>query len=74
MCYINPISPEVVEKIIKEQNIKYISTLEDRHVKLYFYVKKIIFDKYAEVLGTTIDNITQSEDRNYLKKKLNQLP
>ncbi len=77
VCYINPISPEVVEKIIQEQNIKYISVSFGGQTALNCGIlcqEKGIFDKYdVEVLGTTIDNITQSEDRKLFKEKVESI-
>ncbi len=77
VCYINPISPEVIEKIIQEQNIRYISVSFGGQTALNCGIlcqEMGIFNKYnVEVLGTTIDNITQSEDRKLFKEKVESI-
>lgn len=77
VCYINPIEPEVIEKIIQEQNIKYVSVSFGGQTALNCGIlcqNKGIFDKYnVEVLGTTIDNITKSEDRKLFKETVESI-
>lgn len=77
VCYINPIEPEVVEKIIQEQNIKYISVSFGGQTALNCGIickNNGIFDKYGvEVLGTTIENITKSEDRKLFKEEVESI-
>ena len=77
ICYINPIEPTVVEKIIQEQNIKYISVSFGGQTALNCGIlckNNGIFDKYGvEVLGTTIENITKSEDRKLFKEEVESI-
>ena len=77
VCYINPIEPDVVEKIIQEQNIKYVSVSFGGQTALNCGIlckNKGIFDKYGvSVLGTTIDNITKSEDRKLFKETVESI-